>query len=74
MKLVAGREVGVDQLEKFLTDVGLYCLAEWRVEPNGISSPLSSLGGSWIVFEHMIMATPLKSLLVVPFCIIKYGF
>ena len=74
MKLVAGREVGVDQLEKFLTDVGLYCLAKRGVEPDGISSPISSFWGSWIVFKDMIMAAPLKSLLVVPFCIIEYGF
>ena len=50
VELTIGREVGVNQLKKLLSNVGLYCFAERGIEPNYIFSPSSSYGGRRGVF------------------------
>ena len=51
MKLVAGREVGVDQLEKFLTDVGLYSLTERGLNQMIFLRLFLLLGGAGLYFS-----------------------
>ena len=74
MEFVAGWKMGVNQLKKFLTNVGLYCFAERGVEPDDIPAPCSSSRGRRVVLEHMVMSTSTKGLLVVAFIFLKYGF
>ena len=65
MEFMISGKMLVDEKQEFLTDIGLYSLAEWWIKPDDVSLSLS-LPGRWrVVCEYMPVSASRESILVV---------